>query len=56
MEEKVKIDESISRMGFNFDAEYIEETYNVVLDKDNPTKAVTNAPVFQDPTQLGFFV
>jgi len=42
-------------MGFNFDKDYIEETYNVVLDKDNPVKQVANTPNFQDPTQLGFF-
>jgi len=56
IEEKAKIDESISRMGFNLDAEYIEETYNVVLDKENPIRQNNNAPSFQDPTQLGFFV
>ena len=55
VEEKVKIDESISRMGFNFDPEYIEQTYNVTLDKENPIKQVANTPNFQDPTQLGFF-
>ena len=38
------------------DAEYIEETYNVVLDKENPIRQNNNAPSFQDPTQLGFFV
>ncbi len=45
--EKIKIDEAITKMGFQLDATYVSETYNVTLDKENPRA---------EKTQLDFFV
>ncbi|MDD2965439.1 MAG: DUF935 family protein [Bacteroidales bacterium] len=49
--DRIKIDESISKMGFNIDPGFIEDTYDVVLDKENP-----RSQGYRDPNQLSFFV
>lgn len=36
--EKINIDSQISAMGFNLDKDYIENTYEVKLDEDNPRR------------------
>lgn len=45
--EKIKIDGILMQNGYNLSAEYIEQTYEVVLDKDTPRTASSQA--------LGFF-
>ena len=52
IKDRSEVDLKISQMGYQFDPDYIEETYNVILNKDNPTKDPT--PV-GDTKQLGFF-
>ena len=56
IEKRSEIDLRITQMGHNLDKDYIEETYNVVIDKVNPTKESSVQKPPQDPTQLGFFV
>ena len=53
IEERHKIDLSISQMGFQLDTDYIENTYNVTLNKENPLKQPAIPPA--DPTSLSFF-
>ena len=58
IEERSKTDESVTRMGFRLDPEYVEQTYNVVLDKENPRKEPagdSNVPG-GDKKDLHFFV
>ncbi|MCX6232632.1 MAG: DUF935 family protein [Bacteroidetes bacterium] len=49
--EKAKIDQILLQGGYRLDNEYVEETYNVKLDKENPF----NAPG-QNKSALSFFV
>ena len=53
IEERAKIDLMISQMGFQHDPEYIENTYNVTLNKEIPIKQPALPPA--DPTSLSFF-
>lgn len=54
--QRSQIDLRISQMGHRLDKVYIEETYNVVIDKENPSLDPPSSKTPQDPTQLGFFV
>lgn len=49
-EEKIKIDKELMMNGWNLTKEYIESTYDVQLDEENPRTDRT-----QPNTQLGFF-
>ncbi len=50
IEEKAKIDQILLQAGYRLDQEYIEETYNVVLDKETPVIIPGQSQ------QLSFFV
>lgn len=50
VEDKSKIDQILLQAGYRLDQEYIEETYNVVLDKETPVI------IPGQNQQLGFFV
>jgi hypothetical protein len=52
--EKSKIDEILLKGGYRLDAEYVEETYNVKLDKDNPFNQPGQGQ--NQNAELGFFV
>jgi len=52
IENRTKTDEAVSRMGFSLDPDYIEKTYNVILDKTAPKK---NPLPGGDPASLSFF-
>ncbi len=53
IQDRAKVDVSVSQMGFQLDADYIEETYNVTLDKTNPRK--TPSAPGGPPANLSFF-
>jgi Ca2+-binding EF-hand superfamily protein len=40
--DKIKIDQVLLTAGYKLDKDYIQETYNVVLDKDNPVGEPSN--------------
>ena len=56
IEDRATVDVKVSQMGFRLDKDYVEKTYNVVLDKTNPyTPAKSDPAPGGDPTQLSFF-
>ena len=56
IEKRAVVDVQVSQMGFRLDKDYVEKTYNVVLDKANPyTPAKPEPAPGGDPTQLSFF-
>jgi hypothetical protein len=52
--DKIKVDGILLENGYNLDNDYIEQTYEVVLDKNNPKSAVKPAPLNYKPDD--FFI
>jgi uncharacterized protein YoxC len=54
IQDRAKVDLMVSQMGLQLDIDYIQETYNVILDKANPRK--TPSAPGEPPNSLSFFV
>lgn len=54
--EKIKVDEALMRNGWNLDKDYIEQTYEVKLDADNPRNNQPQVLNYNKNAELDFFV